>query len=173
VIQAVKTILDRLGVKYALIGAMAMAARGHARFTLDCDFLTTDKAVLDPEVWRELPSVDVRKGEFDDPLAGVVRVGDPAEVDVVVGKWKWQHRAIEEAEPLQIAGIIMPVARASDLILMKLDAGGYQSRLDILALLEHGPRERLIAEVDAKLDDLPSTAEKDARAMWREILTAP
>jgi hypothetical protein len=176
VIQLVKEILDRLGVQYAVIGAMAMAARGFPRFTLDFDFLTMDKGVLDPDAWRDLVRqgivVDVRKGDFDDPLAGVVRVGDPAEVDVVVGKWKWEQRVIESAEPLQVAGITLPVAKASDLILMKLNSGGYKGRLDIIGLLEVGPREKLIADVEAKLGDLPPTLEKEARAMWAEILSA-
>ncbi len=176
-IQRVKEILDGLGVQYAVIGAMAMAARGFARFTLDFDFLTTNKAVLNPEAWeplvREGIVVDVRKGDFDDPLAGVVRVGDPGDVDVVVGKWQWEQRIVESAEPLQIAGMVLPVAQASDLILLKLNAGGYQARLDVMGLLEVGPREQLIAEVDAKLGDFPSTAEKDARAMWAAILSEP
>src|SRR5712691_667266 len=144
---------------------MAMAARGYPRFTLDFDLLTTNKAVLAPKVWEELTrdgiAVDVRQGDFDDPLAGVVRIGDPAEIDVVVGKWKWEQRVIESAEPLQIAGTTLPVATASDLILLKLSSGGLKSRLDVIGLLEVGPREELIARVESKLGDFPSTAEKD------------
>jgi hypothetical protein len=177
VIQRVREILDHLGAQYAVIGAMAMAARGYPRFTLDFDFLTTDKGVLKAEAWETLVRdgivVDVRKGEFDDPLAGVVRVGDPAEVDVVVGKWKWEQNVIENAELLQVAGMTLPVAKASDIILTKLNAGGYKSRLDVMGLLEVGPREQLIAEVEAKLGDFPSTAEQEARAMWKVILTEP
>ena len=175
-IQRVKQILDDLGVQYAVIGAMAMAARGFPRFTLDFDFLTTNQAVLEAKIWDELVResivVDVRKGDFDDPLAGVVRIGEPGEVDVIVGKWKWEQHVVESAEPLRVAGMVLPVAKTSDLILMKLNSGGYQSRLDVMGLLEVGPREQLIAEVEVKLGDLPSTAEKDARTMWAEILSA-
>jgi len=74
VIQRVREILDGIGAQYAVIGAMAMAARGYPRFTLDFDLLTTDKGVLKAEAWEPLVRdgivVDVRKGEFDDPLAG-------------------------------------------------------------------------------------------------------
>ena len=143
-IQRVKQILERLGAQYAVIGAMAMAARGFPRFTLDFDFLTTDKRVLDPNVWD-----------------GLVGEG----VAVIVGKWKWEHRVIERAEPLEIAGTTLPVVTTSDLVLLKLNTGGIKSRLDVAGLLEVGPREQLIAEVEAKLGDLPSTAEKDARTM--------
>ena len=92
---------------------------------------------------------------------------------MVVGKWKWEQAVIENAELLQVAGMTLPVAKASDIILTKLNAGGYKSRFDIMGLLEHGPREQLIAEVEAKLGDFPSTAEKEARAMWKAILTEP
>ena len=72
------------------------------------------RIVFDTSVWAELIRdgivVDVRRGDFDDPLDGVIRVGDPGEVDVVVGKWKWEQRVVDNAEPLQIAGILMPVA---------------------------------------------------------------
>ena len=46
-----------------------------------------------------------------------------------------------------------------------------KSRLDVMGLLEVGPREQLVAEVEQKLGDLASDAEKDARKMWAEILS--
>src|ERR1051325_1709418 len=145
---------------------MAMAARGFPRFTLDFDLLTTDKRVLDSATWeqlvRDVIAVDVRKGDLDDPLAGVVRVGDPGEVDVVVGKWTWEQRIVAGAEPLQIAGTPLPVAKAGDLILMKLNAGGIKRRLDVLGLLEVGPREKPIAGGGGKLGGAPPRARSGA-----------
>ena len=131
--------------------------------------------MLNPQVWEELVrqgiAVDVRPGDFDDPLAGVVRIGDPGDVDIVVGKWKWEQRVVESADSLPLIGMMLPVAKASDLILLKLNAGGYQGRLDVIGLLEVGPRDQLIGEVEQKLGDFPSTAEKEARAMWAAILS--
>jgi hypothetical protein len=49
-------VLDRLGVRAALVGAHAMAARGYPRFTTAIDLLTTDSRVLDAIHWR--PSVE-------------------------------------------------------------------------------------------------------------------
>ena len=174
--KTVQAILNANDIHHAVIGAVALAARGAPRSTYDFDLLTTDKRVFSPELWSELVRegipVDIRKGDFDDPLGGLVRIGTRQEqVDVVVGKWKWEQRVVDNAESLDIAGIAIPVATASDLILMKLNAGGIKSHLDVIALLEHGPREQLIAEVESKLGELPSTAEKDARAMWAEILS--
>jgi hypothetical protein len=174
--DTVRAILEAEGIRYAVIGAIALAARGAARSSYDFDLLTTDKRVFSPDLWAQLSeagiTVDIRKGDFDDPLAGVIRIGPPQEqVDVVVGKWKWEHRAVEDAQVADVEGIPMRVALPSDLILMKLNAGGYMDRQDIHRLLEIGPRAQLIAEVEQKLGDFPSTAEKEARAMWAEILS--
>jgi hypothetical protein len=170
----VVAILRSAGVRYALIGAHAMAARGYARSTIDVDFLTTDNRVLDPSVWTDLERtgayVECRRGDADDPLAGVVhiRLADGAEFDLVVGRWKWEAQVVERAEPMRLAGVDMPVARASDLILLKLAAGGYLDLHDAAALLASGDRDTLVGEVEQYLADV----RPDVRAVWRELLAA-
>lgn len=42
-----RRVLEAAGIRYALIGGHALAARGYPRFTIDIDLLTTDVAVLD------------------------------------------------------------------------------------------------------------------------------
>lgn len=176
--DTVRAVLDAHAIQYAVIGAVALAARGAPRSSFDFDLLTTDKRVFSPEMWSELVAtgiaVDIRKGDFDDPLGGVIRIGSGGEqVDLVVGKWKWEHRAVEQAETANVEGIPMRVVLPGDLILMKLNAGSYQDREDIRRLLELGPREQLIAEVEEKLGDFSSTAEPDARRLWKSILEEP
>ena len=164
-------ILDGLGVEYAVVGAVAVAARGAVRSTLDFDLLTTDTRVLQPAHWAKLRNidVDVRKGDFDDPLAGVVRIGSkPEQIDIVVGKWKWEQRVIERAEIANVQGTMLRVPLTSDLILLKLAAGGPIDQQDIVRLLAVGPRDQLISEVDEKIGDLPA----DARDLWQRLLTA-
>ena len=84
----VRAILDSMDVQYALIGGWAVGLRGYVRLTTDTDFLTVDRRVLDASVWSDLVAdgihVDPRKGDFDDPLGGVVHIGSkPDEIDVV------------------------------------------------------------------------------------------
>src|SRR5436305_7370611 len=127
----VRAILDTKGVQYALIGGWAVGLRGYVRATTDTDFLTVDRRVLNRDLWQELVAegihVDPRKGDFADPLAGVVHIGSkPEEVDVVVGKWKFELRVIERAESVMFHGATVPVPTTSDLILLKLAAGGAQ-----------------------------------------------
>jgi hypothetical protein len=152
---------------------MAVIARGYARFTVDLDLLTTDVRVLQPAVWNELRDagipVDVRKGDFDDPLAGVVRIGTkPETIDVVVGRWKWEQRVIDRAELLEVDGRRIRVPITSDLILLKLSAGGSIDQQDIIRLLAVGRRDRLIAEVNEKISELPL----DAEQLWARLVTA-
>lgn len=165
--------LDALGVLYAVIGGVAIAARGAPRSTLDLDFLTTDARVLQAAVWEPLRSdrvpIVIRRGDADDPLAGVVRIGEAQDrIDLVVGKSKWEQALIERAEMVVIDDIPMRLPLASDLILLKLAAGGPIDQVDIHSLLASGPRERLIKEVNAKISDLP----EDAQLLWGRIVSS-
>ena len=163
-VDRVCAVLDEHGVRYALIGAAALAARGVARSTFDIDLLTVERRVLDAATWRSLgDDVDIRRGDADDPLAGVVRVtlGDEQPVDIVVGRHAWQSRVIDRAERL---GAGAPVALARDLVLLKLYAGGSQDLWDITELLRHAPGS-LRAEVD---EDVAALSE-NMREQWRQI----
>jgi hypothetical protein len=162
-------ILDNLGVQYAVVGAVAVAARGVVRSTLDFDLLTTDTRVLRDSVWAGLPNVDVRKGDPDDPLAGVVRIGPKSEqIDIVVGRWKWEQRVIERAQPADVQGATLRVPITSDLILLKVSAGGSIDQQDVVRLLAVGPRDQLIAEVNEKIAELPI----EAQQLWLRLIAS-
>ena len=174
-VEPVRQILESVGAPFCLIGGHALAARGYPRFTVDIDLLTTDPRVLDQELWRPLAnagaSVDARRGNHDDPLAGVVHLllADATDIDVVVGRWQWEAAVVARAEPLVVAaGVTLPVPTASDLILLKLAAGGFLDLRDVAALLEIGDRDVLVNEVEAHLDDV----HPDVRVVWRQVLEA-
>ncbi|MBY0492845.1 MAG: hypothetical protein K2Y23_01400 [Cyanobacteria bacterium] len=163
-LDRVCALLDEHQIAYALIGAAALAARGVARSTFDIDLLTTDQRALDAGVWRSLAGdADVRRGDLEDPLAGVVRATIAADrpVDVVVGRHAWQTRAVARAERL---GGPAPVALARDLVLLKLYAGGSQDLWDIGELLRNNP-DSLPAEVDHDLPAMP----QPMRDRWRAL----
>jgi hypothetical protein len=169
----VTAVLERLGVRYALIGAGALAVHGVARSTFDLDLLTTNQTVLDPAGWAGLAAdarvhVDVRRGDADDPLEGLVRIETPdePEIDVVVGRWEWQTEAIERSRPVLVAGLELPVVGAADLILLKLYAGGSQDQWDVEQLLAGDDRPALTAEVESRLGSLPI----EARHAWARIV---
>ena len=158
-------------VPHALIGAAAMAGRGVMRSTDDVDLLVTDRAVLRDAFWTSAAeqgfTVEVRLGDHEDLLAGVVRlVREPERaVDVVVGRYAWQAEAIQRAEPLRVGSVEVGLVLASDLILLKLYAGARQDLLDAEALLAAGERRTLVAAVDAQVGRLP----KSAQESWQGI----
>jgi hypothetical protein len=166
--------LEAEGIACALIGAGAMAIRGVARSTFDVDLLAVDPGCLDTGRWSDLESrgarVDCRRGDADDPLAGVVRLERPGDrpVDLVVGRGTWQRRAIERAELHRFQDVDLPVVRSRDLILLKLYAGGTQDAWDLVQLLSGPERPVLVTEVEEELSDLPD----DARRLWTMVLAS-
>lgn len=165
----VAAVLRQARIPHALIGASALAAHGVPRSTADQDLLVLDPRCLDATLWADLRAaevqIEIRRGDAEDPLAGVVRFEAAGElpVDLVVGKSGWQIPVLEAAEP---RGGEIPVVKASHLILLKLYAGGPQDAWDIQQLLATGERPRLIAEVERELGRLPA----EPRALWQRIL---
>jgi hypothetical protein len=160
--------LSERGVAHALIGAAALAVHGVSRSTLDQDLLVVDLRVLDAGFWEPLAggaSIDVRKGDSADPLAGVVRISRDGErdVDVVVGRHRWQGEVVSRAR--QTPGSPSPVALASDLILLKLYAGGSQDRWDIEQLLALDATGAIRTLVDAHAEALPARS----RGLWSAL----
>ncbi|HVB37732.1 MAG TPA: hypothetical protein VND92_04310 [Vicinamibacterales bacterium] len=164
------SILDASGVPWAVIGAAALAVHGISRSTLDLDLLVTDSRVMDRTMWialEAIAAVDVRRGDADDPLAGVIRFEAPGErtVDLVVGRSPWQRDLISRSETVDGGGTALHVARAADLVLLKLYAGGSQDRWDIEQLLAGEGRQALVAEVEQRMDVLPDRC----RDLWVRI----
>lgn len=164
-------LLEQEGVPHALIGAAALAIRGISRATADIDLLSVDTRLLRREVWADFEArgllLRVIKGDFDDPLAGSVRLTAGSEiVDVIVGRDAWQREIIDAAEPLSLGDLSVPVVRPAGLVLLKLHAGGPKDAWDIRALLESSDEASAVqAEVERMLPRLPA----DATHLWGRL----
>jgi hypothetical protein len=169
-IDRVHAVLERHAVRHALIGAAALASAGIARSTFDIDVLTTDDRVLNDGIWTSLRDqdvfVEVRCGDADDPLAGVVRLEQANErpVDLIVGRHHWQSRAVDRATPMDEGP---PVVTPRDLVLLKLYAGGTQDLWDVRALLALPGATQLIADVEGDLAALSAVM----RDRWATVRT--
>jgi len=170
-LTAVSAHLAARGVAHALVGAGALAVHGVSRSTFDLDLLAVDAAVLDPAFWSPLATrgarADVRAGEGDDPLRGVVRLSQSGmrPVDLVVGRSAWQAEALARAVATPVGAASIPVVTRADLALLKLFAGGPQDAWDLEQLLAAGERSDLAAEVEARLARLPP----EAAALWERV----
>jgi hypothetical protein len=167
-LEEISATLEAAGIRHALIGASALAAYGVHRASADLDLFVVDAFCLKTDLWVDLQSrgiaVQVRRGDLTDPLAGVVRfqISGETSIDVVIGKYAWQTRILERAEP--IGGLL--VVRAADLVLLKLYAGGLQDAWDVQQLLARPFREDLVREVESRLSDLPARSQ----SLWTKIL---
>ena len=167
----VAAVLKEAGIPFAAVGGIALAVRGVARSTFDVDLLTMDTRCLDAGIWRPVEkagaSVEIRRGDADDPLTGVVRIRQKGErpVDIVVGRSVWQADAIARAEPLLVLDALVPIVRSSDLVLLKLFAGGPQDAWDIGQLLRADADGTLVANVENALPRLP----RHAATLWQRI----
>ena len=168
----VARVLEEARISYALIGASALNVHGVVRSSIDFDLFGLERACLDRRTWSGLEtegvSVEVRKGDPQDPLAGVVRFEVPTElpVDLVVGKFPWQRKILDRAGKAVFAGVELPVIRAVDLILLKLYAGGSQDAWDIQQLLAGPDRVSLIAGVEDELGVLSAECSR----LWKRIV---
>jgi len=171
-LASVARVLREHGTPFALIGAGAMAVHGVSRSTADLDLLVTDRRCLTQDYWSSGGdvSVDIRRGDATDPLAGVVRArarsGGP--LDVVVGRHAWQAAAIAAAGPGEVDGVPLMVVRPRDLVLLKLYAGGPQDAWDITQLIGLANGASIVTEVDATVGMLPG----DAQALWQRVRPA-
>jgi hypothetical protein len=167
-LERVAAVLSERGTAHALIGAAALAVHGVSRSTLDQDLLVDDRRVLETDFWPALAAeatVDIRRGDSDDPLAGVVRVsrGTERAVDVIVGRHAWQRAVIARATA--VGGQGLRVVERPDLILLKLYAGGSQDKWDIEQLLAIDPSAETRSAVDERVEVLPVRC----REIWASI----
>lgn len=158
-------------VPFAAVGGVALAVRGVARSTFDVDLLTMDAAVLAEAFWavveRDNTAIEVRRGDADDPLRGLVRLSarDERPVDLVVGRGAWQDGVVKRAETFPLLDVLVPVVRASDLVLLKLHAGGTQDLWDVKQLLEADREGEIDREVRSRLAEVP----RGAAIAWKRI----
>lgn len=167
----VSALLDALRIPHAVIGALALSLHGVVRASDDIDLLATDRRCLEPSTWDTLPStvaVELRRGDPDDPLAGVVRLTPEhhTRIDVIVGRSRWQDEILTRAPKMPVLGASVSVATPADLVLLKLYAGGPQDAWDIDQLLDAVPG--LEESVVPTLGVLPA----ECVALWRRIIEA-
>ena len=166
-------VLEQNEIAFAMIGAAAMAAHGVSRSTYDTDLFSVGEAALDARIWQALEAdgidIDVRCGDDDDPLLGVVRCTQADQtIDLVVGRSQWQSEVIARATPTHVFALNLPIATIEDLIVLKLYAGGIQDRWDIEQLLASGGAAIGLTEIDTRLHRLP----EHCQALWRQLRPA-
>jgi hypothetical protein len=170
-LESVAGVLESIGVPYALTGGYALAMRGYPNLTIDFELLTIDRRVLESGIWDGAKAsgarVEIREGDADDVLAGIVRVTVDSQryVDVFVSKATSAMMMINRAERMPVVDVSVPVLRASDLLLDKLADANYSDLLDAHLLFAATNRAQLIREVEEHIAEVrPDVSEE-----WNRI----
>lgn len=148
-LRAVRERLEQRGRRYALVGGLALAARGEPRFTRDVDLAVGvlddhDAEALVLELrhvgYRAIASVehDVQR------RLATVRLGSPegTVVDLLFASSGLEPEVIARATPVDVPDVgPLPVCRVEELVALKvlsMTKRRRQDRVDALALLERG-----------------------------------
>jgi len=141
VYDALRRAFEGLSVRWYLFGAQAAIVHGAARFTEDVD-VTVDlgsrstRALVDA-----LRIQDFQLRVTDDSFVEQTRVlpllhmPTSIPVDVVLAGPGIEDLFFEGATPTDIEGVLVPVARAEDLVVMKILAGRPKDLEDVAAIL--------------------------------------
>lgn len=148
-------LLDELGIKHVLVGALAVGAHGWARATKDVDFLVDDSA------W-----IKIETGLI------VMRAGLPVEahgvpVDTLSIRDDERHLLSAFESPIISEGV--PIAPVEALIYLKLVSPRSKDRVDVLELVRAGidlERVRSYLRLHApglldKLDEIALAAQEE------------
>jgi len=127
--QVLSDLVDE-GLRFALVGGLAVSARAEPRLTRDCDFAVwVDGDPMAEQVVAQLAGRGYRAGAVVEQRAtgrlAAVRLGGPdpegAIVDLLFASCGIEQEIVTEAEMVEILpGLVVPLARTGHLIAMKL-----------------------------------------------------
>jgi hypothetical protein len=129
-------ILRQHRIDYAVIGAMAAAAHGAVRASVDADAVVSLAVKEAPNLRDAFTNAgfraELRRGDFEDPIAAVLELQDDHgnRVDLLIGLRGMPVEVFQRAVEVPFCGETLRVVSREDLIAMKLFAGGPQDLLD-------------------------------------------
>lgn len=166
ILAALSSAFGHLGVRWYLFGAQAAIVHGAARLTADVD-VTVELA---ERATRELVDALARSGfalrvadvdEFVERtrVLPIVHQASQMPVDVVLAGPGIEEIFLDRAQPTDVAGVRVPVARAEDIVVMKILAGRPKDDEDVAAILsargesmDHGEIESTLRLLEQALD---------------------
>ena len=155
------TDLNVIGVRWALVGGLAVSARAIPRFTKDLDFVIAVDNDAEAEVVvhrlreRNYQPVEVLEQDYVKRLSGVrlVRAGSDVVVDLLFASSGIEKEVVASADRLEVLPrLVVPVATTAHLIALKVLAGRSQDLTDLGYLIpEASPADLSDAREAVKL----------------------
>jgi predicted nucleotidyltransferase len=135
-------ILAARGVRYAVVGAMAAAAHGVVRASLDAHAIVALQ-VRDARVLRQAFSdagyeAELRVGDVDDPIPALLEVSDRHRnrVDLLIGLRGMDPEALNRTRQVALMDSSLHIVGREDFIAMKAFAGGPVDLADARAVMD-------------------------------------
>ena len=138
----VAELLSAQGVRYAVIGAMAAAAHGVVRASLDADAVVALQVQEARALRRSLIEAgyqaQVRVGDVDDPIPALLEVRDchGNRVDLLIGLRGMDPEALNRTRQVALAGATLEIVGREDFVAMKAFAGGPVDLADARAVMD-------------------------------------
>lgn len=138
------TDLKAIGVRWALVGGLAVSARSTPRFTKDLDFAvavgndTEAEDVVHRLRGRNYQPVEVLEQDYVERLSGVRLEGRGSDVvvDLLFASSGIENEVVASADPLEVLPrLTIPVATVAHLIALKVLAGRNQDLTDLSYLI--------------------------------------
>ena len=129
-------LLERAGIAYAVVGAMAAAVHGVVRASMDADAVILLPPHRAAELERECRAAgfnsELRHGDSDDPIGAVLSLHDDFgnRVDLLLGLRGLGAEAYSRATVIPFQNSQLRVVGREDFIAMKLFAHGPQDLID-------------------------------------------
>jgi hypothetical protein len=168
-LDVVVVLRDR-SIDYAVVGAMAGAAHGVVRASVDADALVSIATSEAPGIRDTFAAagfqVQLRRGDAGDPIGALLEIRDRFEnrVDLLIGLRGLDPAVFLRAINVPFGGEVLRVASREDYVAMKLFAGGPQDLLDARHAYELDPQ----SFDEVLLRQLAGRYGKDANARARE-----
>ncbi len=170
--EEVLSVLAEHRIEAVVIGAVAMAAHHYVRQTEDLDLgvvaTVQEMRTLAAALVRRGFEAELREPGPDDPLAGVIDVrGDFGLVQIISYAGRFPaviEEALRSATLTVREGSRLRIVPIPHLVALKLYAGGYKSRSDIMELLERNP--------DVDREAISSLCTRYRLSGWDELVRA-
>lgn len=131
-------VLTKVGIDYAVVGAMAAAVHGSIRATTDADALISitlpELSKLEKAIRRAGFAAELRRGDADDPIPALLAISDPHgnRVDLLAGLRGFDPDAFSRTLSTPFQGKTLQLIGREDFVAMKCFAGGPQDVADAL-----------------------------------------
>jgi predicted nucleotidyltransferase len=132
----VVAVLNKQGIAYGVVGALAASVYGTVRATIDADALVSVSpsklAGLEKTIRKAGLTVELRRGDSDDPIPALFAISDQFgnRVDLLGGLRGLDPAAFERTITVAFSGTTLRIIGREDFIAMKCFAGGPQDIAD-------------------------------------------